>query len=68
MKNLSDQEVKQIQPAMGAFSSFTTSPTDEQKDLIKRAEAEGLVNVRAQYLVSWTDKGIARSRSINLNG
>ena len=67
MSNLSDQEVKQIQPAIGAFSSFTKGPTDEQKELIKRAEAEGLVNVRAKYMVSWSDKGIARSRSVNLN-
>lgn len=64
---VSDLEVKQIQSAIAAFSSYTQSPTDEQKDLIERAEIEGLVNVRANYLVSWTDKGIERSRSIDLD-
>ncbi|USD58972.1 hypothetical protein J4N45_10560 [Vibrio sp. SCSIO 43140] len=62
---LSDNQVKQIQPAMAAFSSYVTSPSDEQKSLIEQARKEGLVNVRAKYLVSWTDKGVARFRSAN---
>ncbi|MGD8116957.1 hypothetical protein [Vibrio sp. TRT 29B02] len=62
---LSDNQVKQIQPAISAFSSYVTSPSEEQKSLIEQARKEGLVVVRAKYLVSWTDKGIARFRSAN---
>ncbi|MCG9575462.1 hypothetical protein L1D14_04345 [Vibrio tubiashii] len=64
---LSDTQVKQIQSAIAAYSSYTKSPTKEQNALIEQAKEEGLVNVRSKYLVSWTDKGIARTKSIDLN-
>ncbi len=64
MNVLTDNQIAQILPAMAAFSSYVTSPSSEYRTLIEQAQSEGLVNVRAKYLVSWTDKGVARFRAI----
>lgn len=62
MTLLSDQEVKSIQHVMSIFESYS-SPTEEHQQLIERAEREGLVQIRAKYLISWTSEGVKRFRN-----